>query len=71
MGKLIIHNKSDLDDTEALSLVARVMDEGRVSGKVHRPQYCYCTTFGCLGKGEYAVWASLNQRSDKFIVEKL
>lgn len=60
--KLIIENRSEIvSDIDALQLVSKVVDGGRVSngGK----QYCYMTVFD-----EVCVSTELNKKSDKFIV---
>ena len=63
MGKVIIDNRGDLSDIEAMDMVARVMMGGRVSNG--GLQYCYATVFKVDGQ-EYAVYSSLNKNSDKF-----
>jgi hypothetical protein len=63
MGRIIIDNRADIDDQYALLVVARVIQEGRVSndGK----QYAYVTTFR-----EPAVYVvtDLNKASDRFVI---
>jgi len=64
MGKIIIHNDTDMDDLEAMWYVMEVMRDGRISndGK----QYCYVTRWS-NGTG---VLAGLNNKSDRFVVYK-
>lgn len=48
MSKIIIHNNADgLSDYEAISMVDRVIADGKISGTgdVDTEQYCYATTF--------------------------
>ena len=66
MSKIIIENRTDMDDSFCMGLVQRVVNDGRVSN--YGKQYCYLTTFHLSGKGEINVSASLNKKSDKFIV---
>lgn len=63
MGKLIIENRTDMPDLEAMYYVMEVMRDGRVSndGK----QYCYATVFNRI----YAVLTYLNSKSDRFVIE--
>ena len=62
MDKIIIENQTDLPMIRAISYVAAVIREGRISndGK----QYCYATRF----KGNIIVSTDLNKRSDRFVV---
>lgn len=43
MNKIIINNKTKLNDEEALKLVLLVIAEGRISG--NGKCYCYATSF--------------------------
>jgi len=48
MSKIIIHNNANgLSDYEAISMVNKVIANGKVSGKgsPDTEQYCYATTF--------------------------
>lgn len=65
MKKLIINNKSDLADTEAIMLISRVVGMGKISNDGN--QYCYMTAFTVYGKG-YAVYSMLNKASDRLII---
>lgn len=65
MGKLIIDNQSDVTDILALEMVKHVLHEGRISGTGDKAQYCYATTFQ---QGEVCIYATLNKKSDKFLV---
>jgi len=62
MSRLIIENRSAVNDADTLSYVAAVIRAGRISndGK----QYCYCTKF----KDGTMVSTDLNKSSDRFIV---
>jgi len=64
MGKLIIENRTDMPDIEALWYVMEVMRDGRISndGK----QYCYATAWKLTG---IVVYTDLNKKSDRFVVE--
>lgn len=67
MGRIIINNRSDMSDADALIKVCSIISKGRVSngGK----QYCYLTSF--RGKGnEYHVVTDLRKRSDSFTIYK-
>ena len=65
MNKLIIDNRTELTDLEAVTLVSRVIDQGRISndGK----QYCYGTGITIEDK-EYMIWTDLNKKSDRFVI---
>jgi len=64
MGKLIIENRTDMPDLEAMWYVMEVMRDGRVSndGK----QYCYATVWK---HSKIVVYTDLNKKSDRFVVE--
>lgn len=67
MNKLIIDNRTDLDDLVALKLVMRVVEMGRISND--NKQYCYL----CIIEHEekkYAVSTDLNKKSDRFVIMK-
>ena len=65
MNKIIIDNQTDLSDLEAVTLVSRVIEQGRTSndGK----QYCYGTRIS-IKSTEYMIWTDLNKRSDRFVI---
>jgi|JI9StandDraft_2_1071091.scaffolds.fasta_scaffold280198_2 hypothetical protein len=65
MEKLIIRNESDLEIVDVLSVIKRIISNGRISndGK----QYCYLTSFSVGGK-EYHAVSDLNEKSDRFTV---
>lgn len=65
MNKLIIDNRTELTDLEAVTLVSRVIEQGRISndGK----QYCYGTGITIKDK-EYMIWTDLNKKSDRFVI---
>lgn len=64
-NRIIVENRSDLDDIEALLAVQTVMNGGRISndGK----QYCYYSVMTIDDK-RIGVATDLNKRSDRFIV---
>jgi len=65
MNKLIIHNRTQLTDLEAIVLVGKVITQGRISadGK----QYCYATGI-TLGDKKYMISTDLNKKSDRFVI---
>lgn len=67
MGKIIINNRAEIPDTEALDLVKRVINMGRVSN--NNTQYCYlsiCPT----SDGNFAVSTDKNAKSDRFTLTR-
>jgi len=66
MGKLIIENRTDMPDLEAMWYVMEVMRDGRISKSRLGDQYCYASVFH--GNG-VVVLSSLNEKSDRFVVE--
>lgn len=67
MSKIIVHNKSSLDDVIAMKSVTSVIREGKVSnfGK----QYCYATSFVGERGEQYLVVCSVNKSgSSRFTV---
>jgi hypothetical protein len=64
MGKLIIENRTDMPDIEALWYVQEVMRDGRISN--YGKQYCHATQFN---NRSVLVWTGLNKNSDRFVVE--
>jgi len=65
MGKLIIDNRTEISDFDALCLIQKVVSEGRISNGDR--QYCYLTVFH-LESGEYSVSTDLNKKSDRFMI---
>jgi len=65
MSKIIIENRSDLDDNSVLKMVQRVVERGRISndGK----QYCLYATLDIDGV-RYGISSLLQKHSDKFII---
>ena len=65
MNKLIIDNRTELTDLEAVTLISKVINQGRISndGK----QYCYGTVITIEDK-EYMIWTDLNKKSDRFVI---
>ena len=59
--KLIIENKSSVSAEDALTLVRKVVQMGRISDD----SYCYATTFFMRNA---VVHASKNKCSDKFLI---
>ena len=45
MSKIIIHNKSKLDDVEVFSFVVNVMSRGTISQSNFGKCYCFVSTF--------------------------
>lgn len=65
MNKLIIDNRSDLNDYEALEVVQRVIKEGRISN--NNRQYCYFMVVMFYNK-QYQIASFLNEKSDRFVI---
>lgn len=63
--RLIINNKSDLDTSNALPIIQKIIDGGRISNK--GKQYCYATTFTFEGKG-YGIYSDIISTGDKFTI---
>lgn len=66
--KIIIQNDSDLEITDSMRLVEKVIQQGRVSNEGR--QYAYLTAFS-IGGVNYHVVTDLNKCSDKFTVYKV
>ena len=62
MSRIIIENRSNVSDSEALDYVGIVIQQGRISND--NKQYCYVTKF-CDG---ITVSTDLNKASDRFVV---
>jgi len=67
MAKIIIDNRSDLTDLEAIKIVCDVIRYGRISN--NNKQYCYLSMF-MLDGSKYQVSTDLNKRSDRFVIIK-
>lgn len=65
MGKLIIRNQTMLNDITALTLVSRIVKNGRISN--NGKQYCYLTCFE-IEKRQYHIITNLRKCSDVFII---
>lgn len=65
MGRIIINNRSDASDMEALLMVYKVMEGGRQSNE--GKQYCYLSAFGG-DNNRYDVATDLRKGSDSFVV---
>lgn len=63
MSKIIIKNQTEIDDISVLTLVQRVIKNGRISN--NNKQYCYLTSFDIDGK-EYHIVTDLRKCSDVF-----
>ena len=68
MGKIIIDNRSDMTDLDAVDVVKNIVIAGRISN--FRTQYCYLTVIGNYkGTGKnYQVASFLNKKSDRFVI---
>lgn len=67
MSRIIINNRSSASDINAIEMVQKVIEGGRISndGK----QYCYLTVFNSAdGKDSYKVTFDLRKSSDSFTV---
>ena len=65
MNKLIIDNRTELSDINAVTLVGKVINQGRISND--NKQYCYGTGITIEDK-EYMIWTDLNKKSDRFVI---
>ena len=65
MGKLIIKNNSSLSDRDAMRVVGRVIEEGRLSD--NGKSYCYLSIYN-LKPNKIAVLARLNKNSDTLVL---
>lgn len=65
MNKLIIDNRTELSDLEAVTLVGEVIKAGRISK--YGASYCFATRL-VLDRKAYMVWTDLNKKSDKFTI---
>jgi hypothetical protein len=63
MEKIIIKNKTEIDDVSVLALVQSVIKNGRISN--NGKQYCYITVFKIENK-EYHIVTDLRKCSDVF-----
>lgn len=69
MSRIIIDNQSDLNLSDALHLVNKVIKMGKVSN--NGEQHCYLTVITFLignKEAKYIVATMLNRKSEKFIV---
>ena len=67
MSKIIIHNKTELSDEEAMKRVLMVIQEGKISQTKRGKQYCLATTFK---SGEVIVCNKLREDTYTFRVER-
>ena len=63
MSKIIIKNQTEISDIDVLTLIQRVIKNGRISN--NNKQYCYLTSFSIDNK-EYHVVTDLRKCSDVF-----
>jgi len=68
MGRIIINNKSDLSDMDAVIFTVKVMQSGRISN--NGKQYCYLSSFNSNGN-EYHIVTDLREKSDSFTIYKV
>lgn len=70
MSRIIINNQSKiLEDQDALRLVMKVMERGRISSTSKGDQYCFLTVFSYgVSEEEYRVVSDLTKTGDKFTV---
>lgn len=65
MNRIIINNKTELNDLQAIEMVKAVIEYGRCSND--NMQYCYLSSFKKYGK-VYQVSTDLRIRSDSFTI---
>tara|TARA_R110002073_G_scaffold331631_1_gene516574 strand:+ start:2670 stop:2888 length:219 start_codon:yes stop_codon:yes gene_type:complete len=65
MGKLIIRNESSLSDIQAIEIVGKVIEEGRISD--NGKSYCYLSIYN-LQPTKVAVSVRRNGKSDTFVL---
>ena len=73
MRKLILEIRDGIPEANALYMVQRVVQDGRISKARNMAQYCFVTMFSTLDKNiKYRVIArqKTNLNTDSFIVEK-
>jgi hypothetical protein len=63
MSKIIIKNQTEIDDISVLTLIQRVIKNGRISN--NGKQFCYLTSFD-IDNQEYHIVTDLNKCSDVF-----
>lgn len=64
-NKIIIDNRTELSDLDAMCLVKSIIKEGRISN--NDKQYCYGTTINIEGN-LYGIWTEVNKKSDRFVI---
>ena len=67
MSKIIIYNKTELSDEEAITRVLMVIQEGKISQTKRGKQYCLATTFK---SGEVVICNKLREDTYTFRVER-
>lgn len=67
MSKIIIHNKTELSDEEAMKRVLMVIQNGKISQTKRGKQYCFATTFK---SGEVVICNKLREETYTFRVER-
>jgi hypothetical protein len=67
--KIIIENRTKLDAIEALKLVSKVVELGKVSETSKGKQYCFASRMVHKNQ-EYMVYSDKNKKSDRFVIDK-
>ncbi len=62
MSKIIIDNRTELDDLIIIQAVERLVSHGKVSGQGEYKQYAYAMSFA-LDSGFYTMGCTLNRKS--------
>lgn len=68
MTKLIIENRTEMVDDEALVYVREVIRQGKISETSKGKQYCFVTTFHLSNCERLIVSCMKNSKSDRFIL---
>lgn len=63
-SRVIIENRTTLNDCDAIEYALTVMRKGRISGTEKKKQYCYASLFA----NDIIVYADLNKASDRLVV---
>lgn len=66
-SKIIIENRSQLNDIEALYKVVEIIQLGKISGSGENKQYCYYTEH-ISNSISVGVSAFKNEKSDRFVL---
>ena len=65
MNRIIINNKTDLSDQDAITMIYYVIQKGRISN--NDKQYAYLGVLNKKGK-EYHISSALRNKSDSFTI---